>query len=309
MTMSRLGFVWVTLFLVGGTLGSAQQNTGWRSPSAHSGQFTNGSWAYSNDALYATSANGQEHRYWGYGITIPSGNEVVGIEVLVDARKDAAPPSALYVELSWDGGESWTTTGYFAGPMASAWRQYVLGGASDTWGRIWSPDEFADGTFRVRLRAVEASRLDWVAVRVYYQAEATLTLGVTPQLVDLGTLALTHYDAGYKEISPAQRITVSSGTNWSLYVAADAVVWTYFGSAPSPGKPCFHLEWRVSAFGAGVTDHQTSYRGLSTGQQKVAGGTTGTGLWLEVSLRLQVDYETTVPGTYELRFTYTLTVP
>ena len=41
----------------------------------------------------------------------------------------------------------------------------------------------------------------------------------------------------------------------------------------------------------------------------VARGAAGSGLWLEVSLRIRVDYDTTVPGTYELRFTYTLTTP
>jgi len=300
----------VAPLLVGGTLASAQvENTGWRRATANSGQFTNPTRAYTDGVGFATALDGQEHRYWGYGISIPSGNRVVGIQVVVDARRDGTRHSALYVELSWDGGVSWTTTGYFAGWMPTSWRQYFLGGASDTWGRTWTAAELADGGFRVRLRAVEASRLDWVTVRVHFQPEIALALTVTPQLVDLGTLTLAHYDAGFRELSPAQRITVSSPASWSLHVAANAATWAYTGSEPPPGKPCSHLEWRVSAFGSGITGPQTTYLGLTTGLQWVAGGTAGTGLWLDIALRVLVDYTFTVPGTYTLAFTFTLTSP
>ncbi len=304
--MRRTG---LALVLIVGTVGLAQVNTGWLSPSADSGQFANGSQAYYDDVLYATAAHNQVHLYWGYGISIPAGSEVVGIEVLVDARKHGAPASALYVELSWDGGTSWTATGYFAGWMSAAWGRYVLGGSTDTWGRTWSAGELGDGSFRVRLRAEQASRLDWVAVRVHYREGISQTLTVTPRLVDLEALTLADYDRGYREISPAQRLTVSSAGAWTLHVAAEGATWTYTGSEPNPGKPCSHLEWRVVAFGSGITGAQTSYLGLSLSPQRVAGGSAGTGLWLEVALRVLVDYATTVPGAYELRFTYTLTAP
>lgn len=309
-TVNRSGLVGLALLLiVGAVAGPAQLNTGWLNPSADSGSFANGSRAYYNDVWYATAANGQEHRYWGYGFSIPVGSTIRGIEVLLDFRKSGAPLAYLRVELSWDGGVRWTSTGYTAGPAPASWRTYVLGGATDTWGRSWTAEEFTATAFRVRLTAVEGLHLDWVAVRVYYEGPVTLTLSVSPQRVDLGTLTLAHYDAGYKELSPAQRITVSSGTSWSLYVAADAATWTYTGSEPPPGKPCSHLEWRVSAYGPGITAPQTTYLGLTTGSQKVAGGTAGTDLWLDIALRVLVDYDTTVPGAYELRFTYTLTTP
>lgn len=304
--MLRAGLVAVLLV---GTVGLAQVNTGWLSPSADSGQFANGSRAYYDDDLYATAAHNQVHLYWGYGISLPGGSEVVGIEVLFTARKDGPTNSSLEVELSWDGGVSWTATGYGVGPMPASWRNYVAGGSSDTWGRTWAPNELGDGAFQVRIRATHNSRLDWVAVRVHYREAIAQTLIVTPPLVDLGALTLAHYDAGYKEISPAQRVTVSSPTAWSLVVAADAATWTYTGSEAPPGKPSSHLEWRVNASGPGTTDSQTSYTGLTTASHTVARGAAGSGLWLEVSLRVRVDYDTTVPGTYELRFTYTLTTP
>ncbi|MEW6217367.1 MAG: hypothetical protein AB1543_06775 [Candidatus Bipolaricaulota bacterium] len=297
------------LFLVALGSVSLAQTTGWLNPSLDAGQFANGPRGYYRDNLYAVGADGAEHTYGGYGISLPPGSDVEGIEVLLRVQKHASANCYLYVELSWDGGVSWTATGYRSGFTAGSWWDHVLGGASDTWGYSWSPGELGDGTLRVRLKAENAARVDWVAVRIHYRQGISQSLTVAPLLVDLGVLTLAHYDAGYREVSPAQRITVSSGTAWSLHVAADTPGWIYTGSEPAPGKPCSHLEWRVSAFGSGIASPQAAYIGLTTGPQKVAGGAAGMGLWLDVALRLRVDYDTTVPGTYELRFTYTLTAP
>lgn len=304
---------WVKLvlaLLVLGGVGLAQtQNTAWLNPSADRGQFLNGPGAYAPGGPYAVAVDA-EHLYWGYGVSFSAGTEIVGIEVLLRARRAPGRVGVLRVELSGDGGMTWTATGYAAADLHPVrWREYVLGGSADTWGWTWTGGQLADGLFRVRVRAEGYADLDWLAVRVHYRQGIGQALTVAPLLMDLGTVTLADYDRGYRELSPAQRITVSSPTGWSLFVASESPVWTYTGSDPSPGKPCSHLEWRVSAFGAGVAVPQTGYRELSTGQQKVAGGTTGADLWLEVSLRLRVDYETTVPGTYELRFTYTLTAP
>lgn len=307
-TMNRAGLL--AMALLAGTVGLAQVSTGWISPSADSGAFSNGSRAYALDNVnYATAAHGAVHRYWGYNFSIPAGSAILGIEVRVVFRKTGAPGAYLGVELSWNGGGSWTATGFQAGPAPRAWRSFVLGGTTVTWDRAWTAEEFTPTAFRVRLTAVNGLDLDWVAVRVYYRVEGAPTLAVTPQVVDLGALTLADYDAGYKETSPAQRLAVSSASAWSLYVEADDPTWIYTGSDPDPAKPCTHLEWRVVAYGPGITGPQTTYVGLSVVSQRVAGGSAGTGLWLDIGLRVRVDYTTTVPGTYELRFTYTLTAP
>jgi hypothetical protein len=305
--------LWLGPLVVSGALALAQDNTGWRNPSAHSGAFLNPTRAYTDNPTggsFATASHGQEHRYWGYTISIPAGREIVGIEVLLDARRHGTVNSRLFVELSWNGGTTWTATGRSAGPFDGTWRQLIVGSSTDTWGRTWTVGELTTTSFRVRLIADQATRLDWVAVRVHHRVPVIpLTLSVTPQLVDLGTLTLAHYDAGFMELVPAQRLTVSSPAAWSLHVAANAATWTYTGTEPSPGKPSSHLEWRVSAFGSGVTDPHTTYIGLTTTQHRVAGGTAGTGLWVDIALRLVVDYATTVPGTYTLGYTFTLTAP
>lgn len=309
MTLNRVWFCWGLLLVALGSLALAQ-STEWTNPSLDAGQFSNGPHGYYRDSLYAVGANGAVHTYGGYGIGLPADSEIVGIEVRLRVQKHASANCYLHVELSWDGGVSWTATGYRSGFTAGSWWEHVVGGAADVWGRSWSPGEVGDGALRVQLRAENAVRLDWVAVKVHYRQGVVHTMTVIPQLVDLGTLTLVDYDAGYREVAPAQRISLSGGdAGWMLYVAADAAVWTYTGSEPAPGKPCTHLEWRVSAFGPGIAGAQTGYAELTTGQQRVAGGGAGLGLWLDVALRVRVDYVTTLPGTYELRFTYTLTAP
>ncbi|MCX7750820.1 MAG: hypothetical protein N2320_04695 [Candidatus Bipolaricaulota bacterium] len=294
--------------LVGVALGGAAQTTPWMNPSLDYGQFANGARAYFRDNLYAVGPHGAVHHYGGFGIVLPGEVEIVGIEVVLRARKDGAPNAYLEAELSWDGGMHWTTTGYQAGPYPGAWRQYIVGGPTDLWGRAWSPGEVQVG-LRVRLRAVNAIQLDWVAVRVTYRASGAPTLSVTPEVVDLGTLTLAHYDAGWLEWAGVQRITVSSPRAWSLTVAAGSPTWLYTGPDAPPAKPCGHLEWRVRAAGPGVTDPRTSFTALSVAGDRVATGGAGTGLWLEIAFRLRVDYETTPPGTYELLFVYTLVAP
>lgn len=306
----RLGMrlrLWILVLGVG--LAGAAQSTPWVNPSLDYGQFPNGSRAYFRDNLYAVGAGGAVHHYGGFAVSLPGEVQILGIEVVLRARKDGAPNASLGVELSWDGGASWTTTGYQAGPFTGAWRQLAVGGPSDLWGRAWTPTEVGWGSLVVRLRAINAVQLDWVAVRIFYQTDAVLGLALTPEVVDFGALTLAHYDAGWAEWPGVQRITVTSNRAWTVSVAAGSPTWLYTGVFPSPAKPCGHLEWRVSAAAPGISDPRTSFTPLTLAGTQVARGTGGIGLWIEVAFRLRVDYETTPPGTYELEFTYTLVAP
>lgn len=290
----------------------AARDTGLQDPSADAGEFAGGAHAYFDDDRYAEAGHGQEHRYWGYSLSVPQGSEILGIEVIVDARRTPGPPGARFeVELSWDGGLTWTAAGYATGELLPVWRRHVLGGPADLWGRpSWTTGELSPQTFRVRVRAQDGPKhLRWIAVRVFYEFGIPLTLSVAPETVDLGTVTLADYDAQHRELSPAQRVTVSSGAGWVLYIAADSATWAYTGPDPSPGKPCSHLEWKVEAAGPGVAGGQGSYMGLATANQRVASGSPGSSLWMDIAFRLHVDYTTTVPGSYELRYTYTLTSP
>jgi len=120
-----------------------------------------------------SSAGRDRHQLSDFGLDVPAGASVVGVELRLDARADSSSRSpALCVQLSWDGGVTWTAHKVTAA-LGSSERTYLLGGSADTWGRVWSPDDLANGNFRVRVTNVADSTLrdfflDWVAVRVYY---------------------------------------------------------------------------------------------------------------------------------------------
>jgi hypothetical protein len=130
--------------------------------------------AFADGGDYASNMNGSgdRHRYRNYGFSISSGCAIEGIEVRLDWWLDATPGiNSMDVELSWDGGTSWTTAKTDTQETTSE-HTVVLGGSADTWGRTWSPAEFTDANFRVRVTSNGAAArdffLDWVPVNVYY---------------------------------------------------------------------------------------------------------------------------------------------
>jgi hypothetical protein len=124
--------------------------------------------------LGCTSVQKDRHAFWGYGLGVPlSATSIDGIEVRLDALvTPAAAPNRLCVELSWNGGTSWTTPKQvnFA---SSTETTYWFGSATDTWGRTWLPAQLADPQFRVRVTdasdaTTKTFSLDYVAVQVTY---------------------------------------------------------------------------------------------------------------------------------------------
>jgi len=120
------------------------------------------------------SATEDRHRFWGFAHGVPaSAAEIEGIEVRADlGLNSASGTNNLCVQLSWDGGTTWTTIESQA--VSAAGRvTYTFGGATNTWGRVWTPGELA--TTALRVRVINASsttnrqfRLFWLAVRVSY---------------------------------------------------------------------------------------------------------------------------------------------
>lgn len=172
----------------------APSNTGFRGPTANSadsggdgnGFESNPSNAHADDNANAvdnnsgsgsstscTSSSKDKHRFFNYGFSIPAGASIAGIEVRLDARADSTSSSPkMCVQLSWDGGTTWTTAKSTSN-LNTSMRTFTLGGTSDTWGRTWNPSDFTDANFRVRVISVSSSTsrdffLDWVAVRVTY---------------------------------------------------------------------------------------------------------------------------------------------
>jgi hypothetical protein len=228
----------VLLLLIFGLSTLAQYNTGWQDPSQDAGDFSAPFQAYHDGGGAAIAGRNETHQYWGYGFAIPPGIVIEGIEVRLDAwRESGVPLAALYVELSWDGGISWTSTGYNTGPLATTETTYILGGPNDTWGRTWTASELSDANFRVRittsgLEPGKVIHLDWVPVRVSYAPVLELT--VTDHLADL-TIAQSDLDSWFGDPDRVQQplgsfdVTITAGVNYRIDACYEVT--------PSPNPP------------------------------------------------------------------------
>jgi predicted ribosomally synthesized peptide with SipW-like signal peptide len=127
----------------------------------------------SNTNTACNDSGKDRHLYYNYGFSVPAGATINGIQVRLDAWADSTTGSPfLCVELSWDGGTTWTATKQTA-TLTTGQLTYTLGAANDTWGRTWAATEFANASFRVRITSVASNisrdhRLDWAAVQVTY---------------------------------------------------------------------------------------------------------------------------------------------
>jgi hypothetical protein len=151
--------------------------------------------AYADSGGYASNIDGagDRHRYHGYGISVPAGDTINGIEVRLDWWLDGtAGKSTMCVELSWDGGSTWTSEQCDSQETTSE-HTVMLGSSTDTWGRTWAASELSDSNFRVRVSSLCSGSpsqcgardyyLDWVAADVYYTTgtpEPTPTPSPTP---------------------------------------------------------------------------------------------------------------------------------
>jgi len=125
-----------------------------------------------------TASGKDKHVYYNYGINLPVGAAIKGIEVRLDAKVDStANTPNMCAQLSWDGGTTWTAAKRTA-RLTTTEATYVLGGAADLWGRTaWNISDLSNTSFRIRIIDVASSTganardfsLDWVALRVSYQ--------------------------------------------------------------------------------------------------------------------------------------------
>jgi hypothetical protein len=138
-----------------------------------------------------TNSRKDRHRFYDFGLAVPAGSAIAGLEVRLDARADSTSGSPrMCVQLSWDGGTTWTAA-KATGRLRTSLATFTVGGPSDTWGRTWSAADLANANFRVRVINVAGSTsrdffLDWVAVQPHVAttgpaapAAATLTVTAT----------------------------------------------------------------------------------------------------------------------------------
>jgi len=132
--------------------------------------------AYSDGNGYAYERNGERHRYYNFNLNIPANSTINGIEARVDAWSSDNSGCRIGVDLSWDGGASWSNekTRNLTGSEATG----TLGDSNDGWGsHAWQVSDFSNANFRARVRDVDpggscnndaTTYLDWLRIKVYY---------------------------------------------------------------------------------------------------------------------------------------------
>ena len=143
------------------------------SPTAHSGSWNNAANAYDDtDGTYATTAAAVASNYSNHGFFVPGSNQIDGIAIKIETSGTTAAGN-IGIELSWDGGTSWTSSGNSTPTLTTTDVVAIVGGVSDTWGRSWSGSEFSNANFAVRLTGNPSSntvQVDAIQVRVYHTA-------------------------------------------------------------------------------------------------------------------------------------------
>ncbi|MCB9814237.1 hypothetical protein H6784_02350 [Candidatus Nomurabacteria bacterium] len=135
-------------------------------------EWTNPSNAFLSDGVYATAATiNLKQSYDTFGFNIPGSNTIEGIAVKLDISGTTAS-GTVDVSLSWDGGSSYTTAKATPALIGTD-VVYTVGGASDKWGRSWTPANFSNALFRLRVTAQPGGNtlnLDALEVRIFHQA-------------------------------------------------------------------------------------------------------------------------------------------
>lgn len=121
-----------------------------------------------------TDAGKDRHRFWGYTFGLPATVTAInGITVTaVVGQSNSGGTSSICIQLSWDGGTTWTAPKQSSLTAASL-TTYTLGSASDTWGHTWTTTQLGRTTFRVRITDVATTankdfRLDSLGASVTY---------------------------------------------------------------------------------------------------------------------------------------------
>lgn len=170
------------------TPGNACANGGGTAQDASSGTNTNTSCGDSGK---------DRHIFYNYGIAAPTpGQSPLGIEVRLDGYISSTTSTTtrrFCVELSWDGGTSWTASKQTSNITTSE-QTYSLGNSTDNWGHAWTDTELNNTNFRVRVTMVASNTsrtffLDYAAVRAFFPPSGSAALGPCDYAVEQGTIA------------------------------------------------------------------------------------------------------------------------
>ena len=128
----------------------------------------------SSTSLACGNNKKDRHIFYNFNFNIPASATISGIEVNLEAKADGTAGTPRFcVELSWDGGSSWTVA-KTTPTLGAADTLFTLGTSADQWNRTWAGSEFGNSGFRVRITSIASDTnrdfyLDWLSVNVTYR--------------------------------------------------------------------------------------------------------------------------------------------
>jgi uncharacterized repeat protein (TIGR01451 family) len=149
--------------------------------------FTNATDASTcNDVVATATTNNQSQFFYNFGFNSIPGNAIItGIQVRVRATDGSSRNRKLQLALSWDGGATFTANLNTRNFRANApLTDFIVGGSAVLWGRTWTPAEFSDTNFRVRVTARKPGasgndiQLDCLPVTVFYRIPGAPNLSI-----------------------------------------------------------------------------------------------------------------------------------
>ena len=167
--------------------------------SVNGGDWTSPDNAFTSNNQYAIDTergSGDTQAWSNFGLSLPSGATVDGIEVDLEIHATSKNCN-VSADLSWAGGGfSWTTKNESISGIGTTDESDSFGGAADTWGRTWSSTNFSNANFEVRLNDDGGTNcdapgrsgnhtisLDALTVTVYYHT-STSTFVADSNLTD-----------------------------------------------------------------------------------------------------------------------------
>jgi len=172
-------------------------DTSWFGPSADANlnpTVTNPTNAYTDNGSNAIFNDTADHKYGGFGISVPDGSTVLGIKVEIQACSSSGDKN-LDIYISDNNGVSWGSD-KDANNFDLNCETRTVGGSNDKWGRAdWTTSELSNTNFAVRIKNDFSSGtvgVDYVAVKVYYGGyHFSLTSPTPPTQTDTFTWTLS----------------------------------------------------------------------------------------------------------------------
>ncbi|MCK5559937.1 MAG: FG-GAP repeat protein, partial [Thermoplasmata archaeon] len=163
-------------------------NTGFKSPSALGSfnEWANATYAYVSNNQYANSTvtSNSKQDYCNFSFGLPAGIIIQGIEVQIEARAPFILNSELGIELSYNGGTTFSPYLPKETITSATDRIYIYGGPDNTWGRTWTSSEFSNENFTIRLKKYpnpnQIVEVDHLQIKVFYGKYQEIILEATP---------------------------------------------------------------------------------------------------------------------------------